>query len=145
VWKKGICFLALLLVLSSVLWSQQPDILSGAISQAEALTTLLENIEQANSEQQSRLRDLSVLLENSENELMTSRQAIADLKSISETQGGYVERLLEEARRQQAIYEAQLSYQKRLQLRLKILIVSLAAAVPAAIAGTAWLTYKLVK
>jgi hypothetical protein len=143
--KKMISFLAFVLVLSSALYSQEPDMLSGAIEQAETLTSLLENIEQANNEQQKQLRDLNELLESSENELTISRQAIASLRSISETQGEYVNRLLEEAKKQQEIYEAQLSYQKRLQLRSRILTFSFAAAVPAVIAGTAWIMYNLVK
>jgi septal ring factor EnvC (AmiA/AmiB activator) len=123
--------LLLLLLLVSP-WALPAQDLSPVIEQAETLTTLLENIEQANNEHRKQLRDLSGLLESSEAELTISKRAIQDLKATSETQGEYLNRLSEEAKKQREIYEAQLSYQKRLQLRSKILTVSLLLAVPAA-------------
>lgn len=133
-WKKF--WLSVFLLASS--WALSTQDLSPVIEQAETLTSLLEHIEQANNEQMKQLRDLNALLENSETELTTSRQAITDLKTLSETQGEYVNQLLEEAKKQRAIYEAQLNYQKRLQLRSKILTVSLLVALPIAMGLGIW-------
>jgi hypothetical protein len=111
----------------------------------ETLGGLLVSIEQSNSEQQRQLQGLSELLQNSENELTISRQAITGLQSVSETQGELLNSLQYQLEQRRLISEAQLSYTRKLQTRSKILTVSLLVALPAAVVGTAWVTYKLVK
>jgi predicted RNase H-like HicB family nuclease len=139
------CAIWLSIFLLASCWALSAQDLSPIIEQAETLTALLENIEQANNEQRKQLQDLSGLLESSESELTVSKQAITDLKTISEAQGEYVNRLSEESKKQQAIYEAQLSYQKRLQLRSKILTVSLLVALPVTAALGIWAGSRLAR
>ena len=113
-------------------WAEDLPPLPEVIEKAETLTELLERIGKANGEQRIILRDL--------NQKLTLSEADARLlREISETQGAYVNRLLEEAGKQREIYEARLSYQKRLQLRSKVLTVSLALGLPAAAALGVWL------
>ena len=121
-------FLSVLLFAPCSLSAQD---LSEAIEQSETLTVLLERIEKANNEQQNTLRDLSQKLSLSETD-------VSLLKEISATQGDYVNRLLEEAKKQREIYEAQLAYQKKLQLRSKVLTVSLSVGLPVVAALGAW-------
>jgi hypothetical protein len=101
------------------------------IGKAETLTWLLEHIEQANNEQRILLRDLN-------QKLLLSETDVKLLKELSVTQGDYVNRLLAEAKKQREIYAAQLSYQKRLQTRSKVLTVSLTVGLPAAAGLGIW-------
>jgi septal ring factor EnvC (AmiA/AmiB activator) len=145
------CGKTVLLVLLSVLpwasWGQSEPSLLGNL---DRLGILLNSIEQTNNEQQRQLQALSEQLENSGNELQNSNnqilisgQAIADLRSISETQGEYLNSLQFQLEQRRLISEAQLSYTKRLQTKSKVLSVSLIVGIPAAIAGTAWLTWRI--
>ena len=132
---KKLFWLCFALALSSGLTAQD---LSRVIEQAQTLTALLEQIEQANNEQRELLRDLN-------RKLLLSETDVQLLREISAAQGNYVNRLLEEMKTQREIYEAQLVYQKKLQLRSKVLTVSLAVGLPAAASLGIWAGLRLAR
>ena len=132
---KKLFWLCFALALSSGLTAQD---LSRVIEQAQTLTALLEQIEQANNEQRELLRDLN-------RKLLLSETDVQLLREISAAQGNYVNRLLEEMKTRREIYEAQLVYQKKLQLRSKVLTVSLAVGLPAAASLGIWAGLRLAR
>jgi hypothetical protein len=97
----------------------------------QALDNYLSNIE-ANSLQQQK-------------ELTALRQAIADSMNISEAQAEMLRDLRSSLDRQSTIAERQGQLLRKSLFKSKLLSVSLIIGVPVAIAGTAWLTYNLVK
>lgn len=132
--------LVLLLVLPWASWGQPGPSLRDNL---ETLGNLLNSIEQTNLRQNEQLQVLNGLLENSENELTISKQAIADLTVISGTQGEYLRSLQSQLAQRELISEAQLRYSKRLKTKSTVLTVSLIVGIPAAAALGGWLGWTL--
>jgi uncharacterized coiled-coil protein SlyX len=129
--KKTLFFV--LFCLSWALYSQEsPD---------TSVTPILENLNQL----EALLNNIEARSSLQENELERLNQIITDSRNISMTQGEYLNDLQNQLAQMSAIAERQSSLLKKSLLKSKILTVSLIVAVPAVIAGTAWLTGRVCK
>jgi hypothetical protein len=108
---------------------------------ASVFWDLLNSIGQTKERQNEQLKILNESLENSEEELTISKQALAGLQVISGTQGEYLRSLQSQLVQRELISGAQLCYSKRLKARSTVLTVSLAVGIPAALG--AWAGWKL--
>jgi hypothetical protein len=131
-WIKKTLFFAFLFF-SWVLYPQESLDMSGKaiLENLRTLDGYLSSIEANSIEQQKELESL--------------RQAIADSMSVSEAQAEMLAGLRSSLERQSAIQERQGLLFRRSLSRSKVLSWSLIIGVPAAVAGTAWITYRLVK
>jgi hypothetical protein len=131
-WKKKIFCFALLL-LSWALYSQESSDTSGKaiLENLRTLDDYLTSIEANSLEQQKELQAL--------------RQAITDSMSISEAQAEMLIDLRASQKKQSAIQERQAGLLKKSLFKSKVLSVSLIVGVPVAIAGTAWITWRICK
>ena len=115
--KSRILALLLLLVFSSELWAQG---FASIYLDLDELDCYLGLQLQTQEEQRILLQNLEEQLIGSKSELTNSNQTIKDLKSISLVQGEFVNRLQEQLKQAELIRQAQLQYQKKLDLESKL-------------------------
>ena len=114
---KKIFFLAALCGLLSALPAQD---FSSLYLDLDELDQLMSLQQQTLEQQKNLLANLEEQLQNSMSVAESSSRTISGLKSISEAQGEYVNRLQEQLRQAELIRQAQLRYQKGLGLELKL-------------------------
>jgi hypothetical protein len=86
----------------------------------DELDQTIQLIEDSTNRRLQMYEDLRRQLANSEGQRLISEQQISDLESISETQGTYVNNLLQTINQQELIRQQQLKYQKGLEVQLKL-------------------------
>jgi hypothetical protein len=138
--------LALALLLSTSLWGQQsgslPESMLGGQDPLIRVLALLNKLQLQNKTWQEQYEALMQLSQSSEEQLtalQSERQLdkgdLTLLKSISETQGEYLNRLQADLQKLREITQRQSGLLKKSLLKNKVLTISVCAGVPAAFIG----------